>query len=288
MQKALSKGSSKRSQKIRQSKFNWTYVWLAIFLILLAMPLFYAFIVSTLSFKSTASSPPKLLPEGEFLTNMATAWTHSHMKVLLKNSMIMTMGITIGKIVFSLFGAFALTHFGKFRGAGFFAIIIIISRMLPVHVRIIPTYELMNTFGWVDTYAALIFPFLASATGLLLLQQVFLSVPSEYCDSARIDGVGPMGYLFYILVPMTKATLSGLFLIEFVWAWNEYLWPLIITDSSRMRVLQIGIKMLIPADAQPPWNVIMSAVIIGLIPPLLIVIAFHDSLTKSVAFQSGK
>ena len=183
--------------------------------------------------------------------------------------------------------AFAITYF-KFRGKQLFFALILVTHMLPLAVRIVPTYRLMATLGWIDTYFALIFPFLASATSLLLFRQLFLTVPLSLADAARMDGVSPLGYLFKIMVPLSRDTIAALFVVEFIWAWNEYLWPLIITDSPNMRVVQVGIKLLMPTDAVPDWNIIMAGVVISLLTPLIILILLRKQFLKGLALQEMK
>jgi len=205
----------------------------------------------------------------------------------LRNSSIVAIGVATGKILLALLAAFAFTYF-QFKGKAFFFGLILITHMLPLAVRIVPTYRLMATLGWIDTYFALIFPFLASATSLLLLRQLFLTVPVSLADAARIDGISPLGYLAKILVPLSRDTIAALFVVEFIWAWNQYLWPLIVTDSAARRVVQIGIKLLMPTDAVPDWNMIMAGVVISLLPPLIILILLRKQFLKGFALQQMK
>ena len=160
--------------------------------------------------------------------------------------------------------------------------------MLPLPVRIISTFQLMDTLNWVNTYYALTIPFFASATGTLLFRQFFLTVPPSLSDAARIDGAGPMRFLTWILLPLSYNNLVALFMVEFVYMWNEYLWPLIVTTSNEMRVAQIGIKMLVATDAQAEWNVIMAGVILVMLPPLIILLLLRNHFMRSVTFGQEK
>jgi sn-glycerol 3-phosphate transport system permease protein len=146
----------------------------------------------------------------------------------------------------------------------------------------------MDNLGWVNTYYALTIPFFASATGTLLFRQFFLTVPTSLSDAARIDGAGPMRFLTRILVPLSYNNLVALFMVEFVYMWNEYLWPLIVTTSNEMRVAQIGIKMLVATDAQAEWNVIMAGVVLVMLPPLIILLVFQRQFMRSVTFGQEK
>ena len=208
---------------------------------------------------------------------------------LLLNSTFISVSVALGKIVLSMMAAFAFTYFGEFRGKYFFFVIIFITHMLPLPIRIVPTFELMKSFGWVDTYYALTIPFLTSATGTLLFRQFFLTVPISLADAARIDDIGPLGFLVRILAPLSRTNMTALFMIEFLYMWNQYLWPLVITNSKEMRVVQIGIKMLLASEEQAAeWNVIMAGTLITMIPPLIVLLFLQRSFVKGFALQQEK
>ncbi len=251
-------------------------------------PVFYALLVSTFDFQQVFIYPPRLLPGTALFQNVYLAWTKVHMGRLLANSFIISMGVAVGKIVLSVLAAFAFTYFRDFPGKGLLFVVILITHMLPLPVRIISTFQLMDTLHWVNTYYALTIPFFASATGTLLFQQFFLTVPSSLSDAARMDGAGPMRFLTQILLPLSYNNLMALFMVEFVYMWNEYLWPLIVTTSNEMRVAQIGIKMLVATDAQAEWNVIMAGVLLVMLPPLLILLALQKHFMRSVTFGQEK
>ncbi len=161
--------------------------------------------------------------------------------------------------------------------------------MLPLPIRIVPTFELVEDFGWMNTYYALTIPFFASATGTLLFRQFFLTVPNDLADAARMDGAGPMKFLWKILVPLSKTNMLALFMIEFIYMWNQYLWPLIVTHSDDMRVVQIGLKMLLAGEEQAAeWNVIMAGTILAMLPPLLILLILQGSFVKGFAMRQEK
>jgi sn-glycerol 3-phosphate transport system permease protein len=229
------------------------------------------------------------MPGYNTVHNYVAAWKAVNMGRLLFNSTFISVAVAFGKIILSLMAAFAFTYFGDFRGKGLFFVIILITHMLPLPIRIVPTFELMKNFHWLDTYYALTIPFFASATGVLLFRQLFLSVPSSLCDAARVDGIGPMGFLAQILIPLSKTNMSALFLIEFLYMWNQYLWPLVVTNRNEMQVVQIGIKMLLSSQAQAAdWNIIMAGTIIAMLPPLILLFVMQSSLVKGFSMEQEK
>ncbi len=265
------------------------HVVLGLAVLIIAFPVVFAFIVSTHTFEDVFTYPPKFLPGGNLLNNYRAAWESVNMGRLLLNSTFISVSVALGKIVLSMMAAFAFTYFGEFRGKYFFFVVIFITHMLPLPIRIVPTFELMKTFGWVDTYYALTIPFLASATGTLLFRQFFLTVPTSLADAARIDGIGPLGFLARILAPLSRTNMTALFMIEFLYMWNQYLWPLVITNSQEMQVVQIGIKMLLASEEQAAeWNVIMAGTLITMIPPLIVLLLLQRSFVKGFALQQEK
>jgi sn-glycerol 3-phosphate transport system permease protein len=244
--------------------------------------------VSTLNINEVYSSPPKLQFGDNMLNNYREAWQRSNMGKLLFNSAFISVVTAVGKIILSVSAAFAFVYFGDFPGKNILFILILITHMLPLPIRIVPTYQLMDNLGWLDTYYALTIPFFASATGVLLFRQFYMTVPESLLEASLIDGITPLRFLWSILIPLSKSNIVALFTIEFIWVWNQYLWPLVTTNSAQVRVVQIGLKMLIPSDAQPEWNVIMAALIIGVIPPLLVYLTLQKSLVEGFAMQQDK
>jgi sn-glycerol 3-phosphate transport system permease protein len=265
-----------------------THALLGVCVAVVAFPVIYAILVSTFSFREVFEYPPRLLPGGAAVENYTTAWTKVNMGRLLFNTTVIAVSVALGKMFLSVLAAFAFTYFRDFRGKTVLFTVILITHMLPLPVRIVPTFELMDRFGWVNTYYALTIPFFASATGTLLFRQFFLTVPSALSDAARIDGAGPMRFLTSILIPLSYNNLMALFMVEFVYMWNQYLWPLIITTSNEMRVAQIGIKMLVATDAVAEWNVIMAGVIVVMLPPLVVLLLLQHHFTRSVTFGVEK
>ena len=244
--------------------------------LVLAFPLYYGFSISTQTLGQVSSLPPKLWPSTALLDNYAEAWTRADMGRLLANSAIVAIAIAGGKIAISLLSAFAIVYF-NFRGKQLVFWMIFVTLMLPIPVRIVSTYQVISVLGWVDTYWGLTVPLMASATGTFLFRQFFQTIPDSLAEAAQLDGAGPMRFLWSFLLPLSRANLAALFVILFVYGWNEYLWPLMITNSPGMRTAVIGIEALVPrSGAQlPEWNVIMAAAMMTLLPPVAIIVAMQ-------------
>jgi len=261
---------------------------LIILVIVLAFPVFFALVTSTLSFQESYEYPPKLIPGDQFTNNLKEAWDRVNIGRLFFNSTLISVVVAIVKTILALLAAFAYTHF-KFHGQGLLFSLCMITQMLPLPVRIIPTYQLMATFNWINSYYALMVPFFASTTGLLLFRQFYLTVPADLPDAARVDGASPMRYFLQILVPISKTNIAALFVIEFIFMWSQYLWPLIVTTTGEMRVMQIGIKMLLASEQiAPEWNVIMAATVIAMLPPLIVLLVLRKSFVQGIAMQTTK
>ena len=206
-----------------------------------------------------------------------------HLGRLLLNSLIFALTTTFGKIILSILTSFAIVYF-DFKFKNFIFFITLLTLMMPVPVRIMSTYEVVNSFGWINTYQGLIFPMIASATGTFLLRQIFMSVPAELAEATIVDGGGPMTFLFKVLMPIAKTNIAALFVILFIWAWNQYLWPLIITTNPNMNVVQLGIEAVIPkgGTALPKWNQIMPVVIFTMLPPLAVILYLQKSFVQGL------
>jgi len=234
--------------------------------LLVTFPLIYAIILSTQS-----GALGSLRPGPALLDNVQRAWDSAKMGLLMRNTLIVALAVAIGKIILSLLGAFALIYF-RVRFGGLIMALVMLTHLLPLPVRIVPTYELLTEFGWVDTFWGLTIPFFASATGLLLFQQFFRTVPTDLADAARVDGAGPFRFLVSILIPVSRTNIGALFLIEFVYMWNQYLWPLLVANSDSTRQVQIGIKQLVASDAVIEWGVVMAGSMMVIIPPLVVLL----------------
>ncbi len=189
---------------------------------------------------------------------------------MMWNSLIMGLGIAIGKISISIISAYAIVYFRfRFRMACFW--IIFLTLMLPVEVRILPTYKVVADLGMLNSYAGLTLPLIASVTATFLFRQFFLTVPDESIEAARVDGAGPIRFFFDVLLPLSRTNIAALFVILFIFGWNQYLWPLLITTDAEMTTIVMGIqRMLFVADSVPEWNLTMATAILGMLPPVLI------------------
>lgn len=261
---------------------------LILILLAVAFPVYFAFIMGTQTHQDAYAFPPKLVPGGELWRNLTAVWHRVNLGRLMVNSTVVAVAVTVGKILLSVMAAFAFTHF-RFRGRILLFPLSMITQMLPLPVRIVPAYGLMASFGWLNSYYALIIPYLASTTGLLLFRQFFLTVPDELPDAARVDGAGPLRYLVSVLLPLSKTNIAALFVIEFVYMWNEYLWPLIVTTAPQMRVAQIGLKMMITTErTAAEWNIIMAGALLIMLPPLVVLVALRRQFAQGIAMQSTK
>ncbi len=262
------------------------HILIIISIFIVSLPVILSFVISTQTPVEVYSSPPKILPSAHF-SNYVTAWKSVSLGRMMLNSAIIAAAVTAGKIVFSLLAAFAFTYF-DFKGKNILFFIVIVTLLLPIPVRIVALFSIVSSFGWINTYLGLIFPFLASATGTFLFVQRFRTIPVELLDAAKMDGCHPMKFLFHILIPLSKNSIGALTVIEFIYIWNQYLWPLMATNSKNMRVVQIGVKMLIQAEAMNNWGVIMAGVMITMIPPLVVFFVMQESFMKGFALASEK
>src|SRR5215217_5963513 len=285
---------------------------------LVCLPIYFVFVTGSLSQQQVLSLPLSWLPGDQLLVNIATAWQKANFGRLFFNSVVMSVGIVVGKIVVSLLAAFAVTYFRfPFRMTAFW--LIFVSIMLPIEVRIVPTYEaaanaalpwnaivdaldlqglartitgreLTLTLDWslVNTYSGLILPLIASATATFLFRQFFLTVPDELSDAARVDGARPMQFFWKILLPLSRSNILAMAIILFLWSWNQYLWPLLVTTEKSMATAVIGLRHLMPsAEAVPTWHVLMSATLITLAPPVVVVVVAQRWFIKGL-IDNGK
>ena len=265
----------------------FTHALLVLGCLVIAFPIYIAFVASSHSLEDITTSFP-LLPGGQLVENYTRALTVGPRDVgatvgtMMINSLIMALGITCGKIAISLLAAFAIVYFRfRFRMTCFW--MIFITLMLPVEVRILPTYKVAADLNLLDSYSGLIFPLIASATATFLFRQFFMTVPDELCEAVRIDGGGPLRFFFDILVPMSRTSIAALFVILFIYGWNQYLWPLLITTDESYYTVLIGIKrMLDVGEGQAEWHIIMASAMMAMIPPVLIVIFMQKQFVRGM------
>ena len=271
----------------RRRPFDWGAVAVHALLLacvaVIAFPLYYALVISTQTVEEVIARPPILRPSGNMLQNYLDAWNRSHMARLLWNSAIVAVVSAAGKIAISMLSAFAIVYF-NFRGRSVAFWMIFITLLLPVEVRIMSTYEVIGNLGWLNSYAGLTVPLMASATATFLFRQFYLTVPNELVEAAQLDGVGPMRFLWSFLLPLSWANIAALFVVLFIYGWNQYLWPLMITNTEAMRVVVIGLQDLIPRTGThiPEWNVMMAAAMMALLPPVAVILLMQRWFVKGL------
>jgi sn-glycerol 3-phosphate transport system permease protein len=257
--------------------------------LVVAFPVYIAFIASTHEPSAFVSGVVPMLPgsnAGTSYVDVLTGGVSSQMSVpislMLKNSMIMALSIAIGKIVISILSAFAIVYFRfPFRQAAFW--MIFITLMLPVEVRIVPTFQVISNLGMLNSYAGLSIPLIASATATFLFRQVFLTIPDELMEAARIDGAGPIKFFIDILLPLSRTNIAALFVILFIYGWNQYIWPILVTTDDKYQTIVAGIKRMADVvDSEPLWNYIMATSVLAMLPPVVVVIMMQRLFVKGL------
>ena len=246
---------------------------------LVMFPVYVALVASTLSLDQIMAVPMPLWPGTHAFENYAAVIAHGSalgssapVGRMMLNSFVVALVIACGKIAISIISAFAIVYFRfPFRRTLFW--MIFLTLMLPVEVRILPTYKVVADLGLIDSFTGLTLPLIASATATFLFRQFFLTIPDELAEAARIDGAGPMRFFRDVVVPLSRTNIAALFVIMFIYGWNQYLWPLLITTQENMYTIVIGIKRMIPGgDAAAEWHLIMATAILAMLPPAAVVI----------------
>ncbi|MCB8819609.1 sn-glycerol-3-phosphate ABC transporter permease UgpE [Microvirga rosea] len=264
------------------------YLVLTIGIVIVAFPVYLAILASTFDVATIINGNMPLVPGPHAAENyyqtlfFGGATSREPVGIMMFNSMIMAMGIAVGKIVISILSAFAVVYFRfPLRMTAFW--IIFITLMLPVEVRIYPTYKIVADLGLLDTYTGLILPLIASATGTLLFRQFFMTIPDELLEASKIDGAGAFRFFKDTLIPLSITTIAALFVIQFIYGWNQYLWPLLITTKSSMQTIVIGIKKLTYSqDALAEWNIAMTTAVLAMLPPVLVVVFMQRLFVKGL------
>jgi len=261
---------------------------LIIGLVVVAFPLYIAIVASTQTAQEVANAPMSLWPGSHFIENYTNALlggsssAPSSVAHMLWVSFVTAMTIAIGKITISMLSAFAVVYFRfPFRMLCFW--MIFITLMLPVEVRISPTFEVVAGLGLTNTYAGLTLPLIASATATFLFRQFFLTVPDELIEAARIDGAGPLRFFRDILLPLSKTSIAALFVIQFIYGWNQYLWPLVMKTTDDMTPIVVGIRTMIGGgDSVTDWNIVMATALLAMIPPGLVVVLMQKWFVRGL------
>jgi ABC-type sugar transport system, permease component len=265
------------------------YFVLFVGVVIVAFPVYLAILASTFDAATISNGNMPLVPGDQAAENYyrtifvgASRTSREPVGLMMMNSFIMAMGIAVGKIFISVLSAFAVVYFRfPLRMTAFW--VIFITLMLPVEVRIYPTYKIVADLGLLDTYTGLILPLIASATGTLLFRQFFMTIPDELLEASKIDGAGPFRFFKDTLLPLSLTTIAALFVIQFIYGWNQYLWPLLITTKSSMQTIVIGIKKMITTqDALTEWQIAMTTAVLAMIPPVLVVVFMQRLFVKGL------
>jgi len=262
-----------------------THAFMILGVLIIFFPIWLAFVASTVTQADIVSPPMPVMPGDQFWVNYKAALfsgINVPVATMLFNSLVMAIGIAVGKIIISLLSAFAIVYF-KFPGRTTFFWLIFLTLMLPVEVRIVPTFEVVAGFGMLNSYYGLIFPLIASATATFLFRQFFLTIPDELAEAARVDGARPMRFFIDIVVPMSRTNIAALFVILFIYGWNQYLWPLLITTDPEMNTIVMGIKQMFPSgDDFAHWPTIMATSILAMIPPVIVVVSMQKLFVRGL------
>jgi sn-glycerol 3-phosphate transport system permease protein len=256
---------------------------------LVAFPLYITFVASTLTLEQILAVPMPLVPGDQFWANYTQVLTAGSQRGaaapvgrMMLNSLVVALVIPLGKISISIIASFAIVYF-RFPLRNFFFWMIFVTLMLPVEVRIIPTFKVAADLGILNSYAGLTLPLIASATATFLFRQFFMTIPDELAEAARIDGAGPMRFFVDVLLPLSKTSMAALFVIQFIYGWNQYLWPLLITTDESMYTSVIGIKRMITGgDALTEWHLVMATAMLALLPPALVVVLMQKWFVKGL------
>jgi sn-glycerol 3-phosphate transport system permease protein len=268
----------------------FSHLILVIGVAIVALPVYVTFVASSLAADEVLQSPMPMLPGSHLIENYtkvlsqgaSTNVTTAPVDRMMFNSLVSALVIAIGKIAISLLSAFAIVYFRfRFRALAFW--MIFVTLMLPVEVRILPTFKVVSDLHMLDTYAGLTIPLIASATATFLFRQFFLTIPDELAEAARIDGAGPMRFFWDVVVPLSRANIAALFLILFIFGWNQYLWPLLVTTDESMYTTVIGIKRMIAGgEAATEWNLVMATAMLAMLPPALLVLLTQKWFVKGL------
>ena len=258
--------------------------------LIVAFPVYVTFVASTQTAEAIVQAPMSLVPGDRLWHNYSAVLTGSEggpgssapVGRMMWVSLVSALTIALGKIAISLLSAFAIVYF-RFPFRNFFFWSIFVTLMLPVEVRIAPTYQVVSDLGMLNTYAGLTVPLIASATATFLFRQFFLTVPDELAEAARMDGAGPMRFFWDVLLPLSRTSIAALFVIQFIYGWNQYLWPLLVTTDENMYPVVMGIKRMIAGgDAVNEWNLVMATAILAMLPPAAVVLLMQKWFVKGL------
>ncbi|MBL0338692.1 MAG: sn-glycerol-3-phosphate ABC transporter permease UgpE [Rhodospirillaceae bacterium] len=265
------------------------HIILILGVLIIFLPIWLAFVASTHSADRLVNEQMPFWLGSHLLENYSTVLDEGMKKaggvpvrIMMVNSLIMALAIAIGKIFISFLSAFAIVYFRfPFRRTIFW--MIFVTLMLPVEVRILPTFEIVANLGMLNSYGGLIIPLIASATATFLFRQFFMTVPDELLEAARMDGAGPMRFLKDILLPLSRTSIAALFVIQFIYGWNQFLWPLLVTTDQSLYTIVMGIRSMITVgDSEPAWHLIMATSILAMLPPVVVVMVMQRQFIKGL------
>ena len=273
----------------RRRALNWfphLVLWGGV--VIVAFPIYITFVASTLTPQDILAGMP-LLPGPHLFENYrdalvsgVAASSGESVARMLWNTLVMALIIAIGKIAISLLSAYAVVFF-RFPLRMVFFWMIFVTLMLPVEVRIVPTYKVVADLGMIDSFAGLTIPLIASATATLLFRQCFLTIPDELVEAAKIDGAGPLRFLWDTVIPLSRTNMAALFVILFIYGWNQFLWPLLITNSAEMTTIVIGLtRMIGTGDGRTDWDLVMATAMLAMLPPALVVVLMQRWFVKGL------
>jgi sn-glycerol 3-phosphate transport system permease protein len=274
----------------RRNRIDWAahaILWTGIAVV--AFPVFLTFIASSHPPDIIANGQMPLWPGGELLETYRqtilsgpTRSTRTPVGLMMLNSLVVALGIAIGKIAISIVSAYAIVYFRfPLRKTAFWAIFI--TLMLPVEVRIYPTYKVVADLGLLNSYWGLAVPLIASATATLLFRQFFMTIPDELVEASKIDGAGPMRFFWDTVLPLSRTNIAALFVILFIYGWNQYLWPLLITTDASMDTIIVGIRrQIVTSDANTDWHIVMATAVLAMLPPVAVVVFMQRLFVKGL------
>jgi len=266
-----------------------THLVLIFGVMVVMLPVWMALVASTHAPEDLMSANVPIWPGDQFIENYRTALSVGvegagavPLSRMLFNSLVMALSIAVGKIFISILSAYAIVYFRfPFRMTCFW--VIFVTLMLPVEVRILPTFQVVADLGMLNSYAGLSLPLIASATATFLFRQLFLTVPDEYLEAARIDGAGPIKFFFDILLPLSRTNIAALFVILFIYGWNQYLWPLLVTTEESYYTIVMAIQRMVAVpDSEPLWHLIMATSVLAMLPPVIVVVVMQGLFVKGL------
>jgi sn-glycerol 3-phosphate transport system permease protein len=269
-------------------RIDWVaHTILALGVLLFALPIWIVLVGSTHDAATIGRGEVPLLPGDRAVENYAAAWAGAGTTrtvpvwFMLANSLVMALAIAAGKIAISIVSAYAVAFF-RFPGRTLAFWAIFITLMLPVEVRIFPTFKVVSDLGMMDSYAGLIVPLIASATATLLFRQFFMTIPDEFVEAAKMDGAGPLRFFRDVALPLSRTNMAALFVILFVYGWNQYLWPLLVTTTGDVETVVVGLVKLIGSEANTDWNLVMATAVLALLPPVAVVVLMQRWFVKGL------